>query len=144
MQIKSLKTWKTKSGYRIIQILSGRSNVFLLTDGKTNILIDTSVSRLWNKLQKRLEKIKISTIDYLILTHAHFDHAGNASRIKEKYKSSVIIQKNESGYLANGDNILPEGTTLFTRPIIKLFGRRLFKRFKYEPCQSDISVDLSV
>lgn len=143
MRIKSPKTWKTKSGYRIIQILTGRSNVFLLTDGNTNILIDTSVPRLWNKLQKRLEKINISKVDYLILTHAHFDHAGNACKIREKYKSRVIVQKSESGYLANGDNILPEGTTLFTRPVIKLFGRRLFERFKYEPCLFDISVDLS-
>ena len=70
-----MKTLTTKSGHLIIQILSGRSNVFLLTDGKTNFLIDTSAGRLWNKLQKQLEKAGINHIDYLILTHAHFDHA---------------------------------------------------------------------
>ena len=51
-----MKTWTTRSGYRIIQILSGRSNVFLLTNGKINFLIDTSSGRLWSKLQKRLAK----------------------------------------------------------------------------------------
>ncbi len=51
-----MKTWTTRSGYRIIQILSGRSNVFLLTNGKINFLIDTSSGRLWSKLQKRLGK----------------------------------------------------------------------------------------
>ena len=44
-------------------------------DGKTNFLIDTSAGRLWNKLQKQLEKAGVNHIDYLILTHAHFDHA---------------------------------------------------------------------
>lgn len=78
-----MKRWKTNSGYEIIQILSGRSNVFLLTNGEKNILIDTSVSRLWNRLQLKIDKLGINTIDYLILTHTHFDHAANANQIKK-------------------------------------------------------------
>lgn len=136
-----MKTWKTQSGYEIIQLLSGRSNVFLLTNGEKNILIDTSVSRLWNKLQRKLDKLGINTIDYLILTHAHFDHAANANKIRKKYNSLVIIQKEEASYLSNGDNILPNGTNLFTRPIVNILGKRLFSRFRYEPCQYDVLVD---
>jgi hydroxyacylglutathione hydrolase len=136
-----MQTWKTKSGYNIVQVLSGRSNVFLLSNDKTNILIDTSVSRLWNTLQKQLNKLGISHIDYLILTHAHFDHAGNACKIKEKYRTSVIVQKNEAMYLTTGNNILPKGTTLLTRPIVNILGRRLFTRLKYEPCKYDLLVD---
>jgi hydroxyacylglutathione hydrolase len=139
-----MKTWTTKSGYRIIQILSGRSNVFLLTNGKINILIDTSMGRLWNKLQKRLEKSGIAQIDYLILTHAHFDHAANANRIKIKYGASVIIHKDEANFLAKGDNIIPQGTTLLTRPLVNLAGKRFFSLMEYEPCQCDISVDNSL
>lgn len=106
-----------------------------------NILIDTSVSRLWNRLQRKLDKSGIKTIDYLILTHAHFDHASNANQIRKKYNASVIIQKEEAGYLSNGDNILPKGTTLFTRPIVNILGKRLFSIFKYEPCKYDLLVD---
>lgn len=61
-----MKRWRTKSGYDIIMILSGRSNVFLLTNGEKNILIDTSVFRLWNRLQQKLDKLGINSIDYLI------------------------------------------------------------------------------
>ena len=137
-----MKTWTTtKSGYKIIQILSGRSNVFLLTNGKRNLLIDTSTPGLWNRLQKCLDQSGIRHIDYLILTHAHFDHAGNAGRIKEKYGASVIVQKNEANYLAKGDNIIPKGTTLLTRPMVKILGERLFPRFRYEPCRYDLLVD---
>lgn len=136
-----MKRWKTKSGYEIIRILSGRSNVFLLTNGAKNILIDTSVSHLWNRLQRKLEKSGIKTIDYLILTHAHFDHAANANKIRKKYNALVIIQKEEAGYLSNGDNIMPKGTTLFTRPIVNISGKRLFSIFKYEPCKYDLLVD---
>jgi glyoxylase-like metal-dependent hydrolase (beta-lactamase superfamily II) len=136
-----MKTWKTKSGYEIIRLLSGRSNAFLLTNGEKNILIDTSVSRLWSRFQHRLKRLGIAGIDYLILTHAHFDHAANANKIKEKYKTTVIVQKEEANYLANGDNILPKGTTILTKPIVNVLGKRLFSRFKYEPCQPDILVD---
>lgn len=61
-----MKRWRTKSGYDIIMILSGRSNVFILTNGEKNILIDTSVSRLWNRLQQELDKLGIKSIDYFI------------------------------------------------------------------------------
>ncbi|MBP6978401.1 MAG: MBL fold metallo-hydrolase [Lentimicrobiaceae bacterium] len=136
-----MKRWKTKSGYEIIQILSGRSNVFLLTNGEKNILIDTSVTRLWNRLQRTLDKLGINTINYLILTHAHFDHAANANKIRKKYNALVIIQKDEAIHLSNGDNILPKGTTIFTRPIVNILGKRLISIFKYEPCKYDILVD---
>jgi len=136
-----MKCWKTKSGYLIIRVLSGRSNVFLLSNGTTNILIDTSVSRLWPKLQKQLLKLGVNSIDYLILTHAHFDHAANASRIQAKFSSKVIVQRNEEPYLSAGDNIVPNGTTFLTRPLMNLLGKRFFHLFSYAPCSTDVLVD---
>ena len=58
-----MKKWKTKSGIEAIQILSGRSNVFLLSNERKNILIDTSVKRLRNKLEKQLDLLGIKTVD---------------------------------------------------------------------------------
>ncbi len=136
-----MKTWYTLSGHRILQILSGRSNVFLLSNGEKNILIDTGSGRLWDKLEKRLTNLGINHIEYLILTHAHFDHAGNAKRIKEKFGASVIIHKNEASYLATGDNILPKGTALITRQLVKIFAKKIAPRLRYEPCQYDVLVD---
>ena len=136
-----MKKWITKSGYKIIQILSGRSNVFLLTNGKRNILIDTSVARLWSKLLKQLKKLNINEIDYLFLTHAHFDHAANANKIKETFNCKVLIQSNEEDYLAMGENILPKGTSFLTRPIVNILGKRFFYKFRYEPCKPDIVID---
>jgi len=136
-----MKTWTTKSGYTITRILSGRSNVFLLSNGEINILVDTSDSRLRNRLLRRLNKSGIRHIEFLILTHAHFDHAGNAFRIKEKYNTRVIIQKNEAGYLAKGENILPGGTVFITRMIVKILGKRFRACFHYAPCPYDLVVD---
>lgn len=130
-----MKTWTTKSGYKLTRILGGRSNVFLLTSGSTNILIDTSVSLMWGMLQKRLRSLEVNTIDYLIITHAHFDHAANASLIKAKFNPTVIVQKVEAEYLATGDNIIPNGSNPVTRFLMNQIGKRIFKRFRYNPCE---------
>lgn len=136
-----MRIWETTSGYKIIQILSGRSNVFLLTNGEKNILIDTSPKFMWNNLEKRLKQLNVNRIDYLILTHTHFDHAENSSRIKEKYDAQIIVHKDEASYLTSGENILPKGTNLFTRIIVTLFAKRFLSIARYEPCEYDLLVD---
>ena len=136
-----MKTWITGSGYRIIQILSGRSNVFLLTDGEKRILVDTSPEFMWRLLQKRLKKLNVSTIDYLILTHVHFDHAANANRIREKYKARVVIHKNEAPCLVSGNNAVTGGTNVFTRILMKIAAKTFFSSAGFEPCSYDLLVD---
>lgn len=79
-----MRTWITKSGYRIIEILSGRSNVFLLTNGEKNILIDTSPGFMWYRLKRRFKKLNVRIVDYLILTHAHFENAANSRALVQK------------------------------------------------------------
>ncbi|MFN8256327.1 MAG: MBL fold metallo-hydrolase [Bacteroidales bacterium] len=136
-----MKKWKTKNGYEIIRVLSGRCNVFIVSNGINNLMVDASVSRLWAKLQKQIVKLSLKNIDCLILTHAHFDHAANANKVKEKYKIPVIIHKNEAGYLTAGENILPNGTTFFTKPLMKFVGKKLSPKFNYEPCIPDLLLD---
>jgi hydroxyacylglutathione hydrolase len=136
-----MKIWETKSGYKIIQVLSGRSNVFLLTNGVKNILIDTSSAFMWNTLNKRLIKLNITVVDYLILTHSHFDHAANSKRIKSNYKASVIIHKNEAANLAAGRNPDTSGTNSVTRLFAGMLSKPWMAFLNYEPCPYDILVD---
>lgn len=136
-----MNTWKSKNGYTIIQLLSGRSNVFLLTNGEKNILIDTSPGYMWNSLVKRLKRFNVKSIDYLILTHTHTDHAENSGRIKEVFNASVIVHKNEADRLTSGNNVIPQGTNLFTRVMVNLLAKRLASKFNYEPCKYDFLVD---
>ncbi|MEI6765411.1 MAG: MBL fold metallo-hydrolase [Bacteroidota bacterium] len=136
-----MKTWITKSGYKITRIVSGRSNAFLLTDGEKNILIDTSVSRMWSRLRKRIEQSGVNRIDYLILTHAHFDHAGSAANIREVYKAKVIVHEAEAQHLSAGKHNLPVGTTVISKFLVNVIGKRFLSGFKSEPCLPDIPVD---
>jgi hydroxyacylglutathione hydrolase len=136
-----VKSWLTKSGLKILKILSGRSNVFILSNGRKNILIDTSPANKWNKLKKCLRKTKTCQIDYLLLTHSHYDHADNAASIKDKFGCQVIIHRNEENNLKTGEISAPKGTNPFTRFIVDNFAQRFADRLNCIPCQPDILVD---
>lgn len=136
-----MKKWETKSGYEILQLLSGRSNVFLLTNGRKNILIDTSSGFMWKLLRLRLNNLNVNHIDCLILTHSHMDHAGNARMIRDEYKSLVFIHKNEASYLTSGKSIIPGGTVPVTRIIERLLAKYATPMLRSKPCKYDILVD---
>lgn len=132
-----MKTWTTQSGTTIIQVLAGRSNAFLITRGKNCIMVDTGPGFMWNTLSKRLELLHIRQIDLLVLTHSHFDHAANASRLKEQFGAQVIIHQSETEYLTTGDNILPSGTNRLSRLLVRTFAGRFRSAARYAPCSCD-------
>jgi hydroxyacylglutathione hydrolase len=77
----------------------------------------------------------------LILTHSHFDHAANAAKIKEKYKAQVLIHQCEAKYLVSGDNILPSGTNLITKFLVRVFAKQFISFARYQPCNFDYAAD---
>lgn len=136
-----MKVYNTKSGYKVSCILPGRSNVFLISYNGKNILVDTSPGYQWRKLEKRLKNLNIKKIDLLILTHTHYDHAENASKIKNLFGAKVIVNKLEANYLEKGQTTLPKGTVAVTRFLVKRIAPLLSVKLNYEPCQPDILVD---
>lgn len=130
----------TGLGTVVYRIISGRSNVFLVKNQTVTFLVDTSPARKWKLLQQRLSRLGIGSIDFLILTHTHFDHAANACLIKEKYGAKAIVHISEQRFLEAGENIIPEGTNRVSRTLIKVF-KPLFKaRFRYKGVNADIQV----
>ena len=102
-----MKSWISTNGVQVIPLLFGRSNVFLVISGEKKLLVDTSISQFKRKLVRKLKKLKIEKIDYLVLTHTHFDHAGNARFIKENYSAKVIVHQSEKINLETGTNRMP-------------------------------------
>jgi len=133
-----MKTWKTSGGTIIIRILSGRSNVFLVTNGTKNILVDTGCGFEWRLLKLRLNKLTVYHLDCLILTHSHFDHAGNAARIRKVFKTPVIIHSMEGHYLSSGTNPVPGGTFAYSKAIVKMLSWITSSIGRYRSCRHDI------
>ena len=48
--------------------------------------------------------VSYDQIDYLFITHCHFDHTGGAKALSDKVKCKIIAHKLEAHYLEEGDN----------------------------------------
>jgi glyoxylase-like metal-dependent hydrolase (beta-lactamase superfamily II) len=80
----------------------------------------------------------------LILTHAHYDHAGSASRLKELTGCRIMIHGSESTRLEAGYTPIPAGTRWKARVVAtvgRIFARRIMS---YPPAIPDILVEQSL
>lgn len=131
---------ETTKGNKIIQLLSGRSNVFLVKHySGTSMVVDTGVKLVRRFLTDALTKYQNPRPDYLVLTHSHFDHAGNAAFIRKSTGAKIVIHEAEADYLRTGGMKIPEGTYAFTRTLVSLAHKVNFK-LGSEPCIVDVEI----
>lgn len=103
-------------------------------------MVDSSVKPARRFLTWALEKQKIESINYLILTHCHYDHAANANFIRQKTGAMTVIHKSEADYLRQGVMDIPEGTNPFADTLVTI-ARKINFNFRVEPCEVDIEME---
>ncbi len=134
--------WKTTQGSKVHLLKIGITNCFLIVKNRTIFLVDTGQKRFSKKLETQLAiLLNHSPLDYLILTHTHYDHAENASMIKKIYSPNVIVHKNESLFLKEGYTKLPHGTNIITDIISGLGNQFAHHIGEYDPVESDIEIN---
>lgn len=76
-----------------------QNNCYLLTDEKSgkSALIDCTEAS-----DKMLAFLGDAQLEYILLTHGHFDHIGGVGEIKEKFGAKVVIGKPDEGMLSSG------------------------------------------
>jgi glyoxylase-like metal-dependent hydrolase (beta-lactamase superfamily II) len=114
--------------------------VFLISKGNNHILFDTSSKKYGKKLFRNLNRMKIISIQALIMSHTHFDHAGNAAEIKERFNPEILVHAKEVEWLEDGFAPVPPGTIWITRLLIRLLAGKIQSWFSYDPCKPDIRV----
>ena len=138
-----MKVWKTKRGHTVCQVSSRRSNAYFVSAGSLKILVDTGSRRKRDEMYLRIDRLRPTDekIDFLILTHTHFDHCQNAAEIKSREKCLIIVGEAEKAFTETGYTPIPKGTNMITGPL-SLMGKRLLSRrhFSYAPFSSDIQV----
>lgn len=75
------------------------NNCYLITDAETNksALVDCTEASA-----KMLDFIGNSDLEYILLTHGHFDHIGGVKEIKEKFGAKVVISSQDEPMLSSG------------------------------------------
>lgn len=137
-----MKLWKTKRKNEIFQVLSGRNNCFLIPSENGNMLIDTGLEFAYASLRKHIAHLHLATgkIDYLILTHTHFDHCRNARTIQEEYGSQIVVGEKEADFVEEGYTPIPKGTFPFTKFLVDIGNMLGSGRFSYKPFSAAIRV----
>jgi hydroxyacylglutathione hydrolase len=135
---------KTQNGIYIGRLLYGTNNVYYIHHPKCNIIVDTGQPSRRKKLYKRIKKNKYlqGKIDYLILTHTHFDHCRNAAFLKNTFKLKIICSEIEAKCLAKGFTKAPRGTNYLT-DFISFLGSKFPKILSYQAVSADIEVEQS-
>jgi glyoxylase-like metal-dependent hydrolase (beta-lactamase superfamily II) len=105
-----------------------------------NILVDTGMSSAYRNLNKNIRELQApgGKIDYLILTHTHFDHCRNAARIKEQYACRIIAGENEKDFAESGYTPVPCGTKPITKIISRIGAKPAQKLLRYKAFIPDI------
>jgi hydroxyacylglutathione hydrolase len=129
-----MNRWITHNGYKVFQVLSGRSNSYMISNDEQNILVDTGKETAFSKLRENIKTLGLdnSDISHLILTHTHFDHCQSAYQIKSENNCQIVVSENAAVSISNGYTKLPEGTLLTTKLVARIGQFTGKKRFGYK------------
>ena len=135
--------WKTSQKSNIHLLKIGITNCFFIERNGITLLVDTGQKRYSKKLKTQLSILlkNYNKLDYLILTHTHYDHAENANMVKQLFSPEIIAHKSETQFLKEGFTKLPRGTNIFTDTICKLGNRFAHKIAEYNPVETDLEIE---
>jgi glyoxylase-like metal-dependent hydrolase (beta-lactamase superfamily II) len=136
-----MRSWYTKKGSIVTRIISNKGNVFLVDYKGRKILVDSGHKSMNSILIKILEDLKIDRLDGLVLTHAHYDHTGNAKTIVNRYGCDVFVHRSEANLISRGINAKGRGTTPSMRLMMFLYGALHLKKMQLDPVKPSIYVD---
>jgi glyoxylase-like metal-dependent hydrolase (beta-lactamase superfamily II) len=80
--------------------------VYLVRFGDKAALVDAGSGRCHPQLVINIAECLKSNaqLEYLLLTHCHFDHAGGAQAVRDEYGCRIVAHELDAIYLESGDN----------------------------------------
>ncbi len=124
-------------------IRGGIENAYLVIGEKVG-LVDTLAPKGYARLEKTLAEkgFKVSDIELILITHHHFDHVGNLSRLKEASGATVIAGV-EDAPIIDGSSTAPPISDL--NRVGRMLGRlpeawlRGYQRFRPVPVDRTVA-----
>lgn len=81
-----------------------RTNCYLVTDVETNKTAIVDPGGSLKELEDAVQRIGVNNIEYILLTHGHFDHILNAKSYRDLMNCKVVICREEADF-TNDDNL---------------------------------------
>ena len=80
--------------------------IYLVRFGDKAALIDAGTGRDHPQLIKNIAECLEPNVqlEYLLLTHCHFDHTGGAQAVRDEYGCRIVAHELDAIYLESGDN----------------------------------------
>ena len=91
---------------------------YLLRFGDKAALIDAGSGRGHAQLIKNIAECLESHVqlEYLLLTHCHFDHTGGAQAVRDEYGCRIVAHELDAIYLESGDNRVTGSRLVWSPP----------------------------
>lgn len=97
----------TQAAVRVTNIPAGMSQAFAVETDKGLFLIDAGSPGEEKNILKKLSAFSNKPLNFIIITHAHFDHYGSAKAIRSLTGAKIAIDKKDSSAMANGSTPIP-------------------------------------
>jgi hydroxyacylglutathione hydrolase len=136
-EIQTINVWQTN----FLLKGAGGVNCYLVNTGPVYFLIDTGLHARRAELVQALERagVKPGNLRLIVITHADFDHTGNAAYLRVKYGTPIATHRGESAAVEASNMALnrKKGPGCLGRVMFSLFS--VFTRAdRFTP---DITVD---
>jgi glyoxylase-like metal-dependent hydrolase (beta-lactamase superfamily II) len=115
--------------------------VYLIAAGERTMLVDASTRANRKRLERTLRKSGIVRLDWLFLTHSHFDHTENAEWIRTEFGAKIAMSRRDAEIAASGVMSFPAGTNPFSRVVANLLSRIPAGLASCEPFDIDLVID---
>jgi hydroxyacylglutathione hydrolase len=129
--------------YKVHRIGLVKVSIYLLYRSGEAILVDCGPAGSELKIMETLKKLDLRAdmLKLLLLTHAHYDHAGAAGRLRELTGCKIAIHRLEAERLTEGFTSIPAGTRWKAKLLVgvgRTFARGLMK---YQGCVPDLQLE---
>lgn len=95
------------------------TNCYIITDEKTRLSAVIDPGEYCNALVKMLSDNAVTSLEYILLTHGHFDHIQGVKKLKEHYGGKVVIHKEDEKCFTNSYYSLSDVFLKSTEPLGK-------------------------
>ena len=110
------------------RIKGGTDNCYIVSEGKTAILVDTASGQNLDMVTAECDKYDMKLI---VLTHVHFDHAENAAKLSKKYGIPVAIHPKDEELFISFDKQPLKPVGLVGRVVLGL-SKKVLRETKVE------------